>query len=140
MGKSRMLVKLRHIVLTLAAATLSCCSPTEPAQYAEARAELSKMFPELSADSLKLRNVQRVGGSVCGEVSIEANERPPIFRLFTYRPGKDAAIDLPQGPQLRANGEQCPVRDDILAICAATPSEREQAELRGLRCWSSGDI
>jgi hypothetical protein len=135
-----MLVKLGHIVLPFAAAALSCCSPTEPAQHAEARVELSRMFPEFSADSLQLRNVRQMGGSVCGEVSVEAKERPPIFRLFTYRPGKDAAIDLPQGSPLTANGEQCPVRDDILAICAATPSEREQAELRGLRCWSSGDI
>ena len=132
-----MFVKLRHIVLPFAAAALSCCSPTEPAQQAEARAELSTMFPELSADDLKLRNVRRVKNSVCGEVSIDAKGRPPIFRLFTYRPGKDAAIDLPQGPPLTADGTQCPVRDEILAICAPTPSEREQAELRGVRCWLS---
>ena len=122
-----------------AVAALSCCSPAEPALDAEALGELSRMFVEVTADSAKLRNVRRVKDSVCGEVSIEAKGRPPVFRLFTYRPGKDAAIDLPPRPPLTADGEQCPVRDDILAICAATPTEREQAEHRQLQCRLSRD-
>jgi hypothetical protein len=98
------------------------------------------MFSEASSDTLKLRSVRRVKDSVCGEVSIEAKGRPPVFRLFTYRPGKDAAIDLPQQPQLTADGAQCPVRDDILAICAPTAPEREQAELRMTRCRLSDPL
>ena len=117
-----------------AAAALSCCSPAEPILDAEARAELSRMFVEVAADRAKLRNVRRVKDSVCGEVNIEAKGRDPDFRLFTYRPGKDAAIDLPPRPPLRADSAQCPVRDDILAICAPTAREREQAELRMARC------
>jgi hypothetical protein len=119
---------------TCAATALSCCSPAETALDAEARAELSRMFVEVAADSAKLRNVRRVKDSVCGEVSIEAKGRPPVFRFFTYQPGKDAAIDLPPQPPLTADGAQCPVRDDILAICAPTAPEREQAELRIARC------
>ena len=131
---------LRLIVGPFAAASLSCCASPEPAQQAEARAELSRMFPELSAGSIKLRNVRRVRDFVCGEVSNQPAGRPPIFGLFTYRAGKDATIDLPMGPPLTADGERCPVRDDILAICATTLIEREQAELRGLQCRSRRDI
>ena len=135
-----MFVKRHHAFLPFAAAALSCCSGAEVPQHADARADLTNMFPELSTDTLKLRNVRRVGGSVCGEFSIETKERSPIFRLFTYRRGQDAAIDLTRGPPLTANGERCPVRDDILAICAPTQAEREEAELRRLQCRTKGDI
>lgn len=125
---------MRSALLPCVAAALSCCWQAEPALEAEARAELSRMFVEVADDSTKLRNVRPVKDSVCGEVSIKAKGRPPVFRLFTYRPDKDAAIDLLPQPQLTADGAQCPVRDDILAICAPTASEREQAELRIARC------
>lgn len=107
---------------------------------AEARAELSRRYSKASVDTLKVRNVRRLNDAVCGEVSFEAKGRPPIFRLFYYRPEKDAALDLSPGPSLTADGAQCPVRDDILAICAPTPSEREQAELRIARCRFSGPL
>jgi len=98
------------------------------------------MFAEARASSMKLRNVRRVRGSVCGEVSIEATGRPPAFRLFTYRFGREAVLDLPPGPKLAADVAQCPARDQILAICAPTAAEREQAELRVVRCQSKGAL
>ena len=131
---------MRRVILPLSFAVLTCCSVAEHPQQAEARAELSKMFPELSAVTLQLRNVRRVGGSVCGEFSQEPQGRSPVFRLFTYRKGKDAAIDLRQGPSLTATVEECPVRDDILAICAATQSAREEAEIRQQTCRLRQDI
>jgi hypothetical protein len=41
---------------------------------------------------------------------------------------------------LTADGADCSVRDDILAICAPTASEREQAELRNVRCRMSDTL
>ena len=130
---------MRHVLLTLAFAGLPCCSAVDDPQQAEARAELTKMFPELSNAALKLRRVRRVEGSVCGEFSNEPEGHSPIFRLFTYRKGKDATIDLRRGAALTTAGG-CPIRDDILAICAPTQSEREEAETRRLQCRLRGDI
>lgn len=127
---------IRTGFLVCASAALSSCSPTEPALDAEARAVLSKRYREASTDTLHVRNVRRSNDAVCGE----GKGRPPYFRLFYYRPGKDAALDLPPGPRLTADGANCSVRDDILAICAPTASEREQAELRNVRCRMSGTL
>ena len=129
---------MRIRLLICAPAALSCCSPPEPALDAQARSELASRYREATVDTLKLQNVRRVNDAVCGEASIEARGRPPTFRLFYYRPGKDAAIDLAPGPRMTADGAQCPTRDHILAVCAPTASEREKAELRIVKCQSRG--
>jgi|ERR671912_835030 hypothetical protein len=128
---------MRTCFLICASAALLSCSSDESALNAEARSELSTRYVEASVDTLKVRNVRRVSDAVCGEVSIEPKEKPPVFRLFYYRPGKDAALDLAPGLPLTADGTQCPIRDHILAICAPTAPEREQAELRMTQCQLS---
>jgi hypothetical protein len=113
---------------------LPACAPGEAPLEAEARAWIARTYREVETDSLEIRNVRRAGEVTCGEASFEANGRPSGNRLFLYRKDGSGTLDVPREPLVLPDGAHCPVSDEILSVCGRTPEERQQAELRHLRC------
>jgi hypothetical protein len=131
---------MRNCLVVCTSAALSACGSDQVTLESQARSWLSNTYGETSIDTLNVRRVRRVNDAVCGEAGIGADEHHLEYRLFYFRSGKEGAFDLP-GPRMRLpGGVQCPVRDEILAVCAATAEEREAAKRRATRCMMKAPI
>ena len=90
-------------------------------------------YMEVTVMKLKTRNVRQVGSATCGEASFELNGAQSRYRPFAYVPEGDSIFATETALTL-ADSAQCPLNDEIQAICAPTAAEREAAGLRHTRC------